>query len=71
MGKLMYCFVLFAKVSSFEEFFPYQEASLVFYHKFCIYHVDALGHEVFFNFNLVVVTTITKFFKKDGNVLRM
>jgi protein NDRG1 len=33
-------------ISCFEGLFSCPEASLVLYHNFCIYHVDAPGHEV-------------------------
>ncbi len=50
-------FVSFADVSCFEGLFSYPEASSVLYHNFCIYHVDALGHEVSILFYLVVNAT--------------
>jgi hypothetical protein len=32
----------------------------MFYDKFCIYHIDAMGHEVCMLFYMVVVVTVTK-----------
>jgi hypothetical protein len=57
-SHFFFCFVSFADVSCFEGLFSYPEASSVLYHNFCIYHVDALGHEVSILFYLVVVATV-------------
>lgn len=58
LNPILFCFVSFADVSCFEGLFSYPEASSVLYHNFCIYHVDALGHEVSILFYLVVVATV-------------
>jgi len=39
----------------------------VLHHNFCIYHGDALRHEIDVLFHLLVVTIITKFKERDGH----
>ncbi len=48
-----------AAVSCFGGFFSCAEASSVLYHNFCIYHVDAPGHEVSTLFHQMLLAPAT------------